>query len=75
LVEDKQVLRNTLIKANDAIEKLGKEHFCKSKIVEFVDSNEILDNEECTIESAFRGTQLVADKNGKVFSCSLYFIV
>jgi hypothetical protein len=54
-----------MIKAEDAIKKLGKEHFRSNATVEFIDSN-VTPNKECTIEGAFRGTQLIADKNGKV---------
>lgn len=64
-IEDKQLLRNTLIKANDIFKKLGREHFQPKSKIEMIDSTEELNNEG-TIEAAFKNTQLAADKNGKV---------
>ncbi|KAI6189756.1 DAGKc domain-containing protein [Aphelenchoides bicaudatus] len=67
-VEDKQLLRNTLIKAKDIVQRLGSKYFYPNSKIQVFDGTEeeSENNSEQTIEQAFDGTQLVCDKNGKV---------
>lgn len=55
-----------MVKAKDAVERLGHKYFHASSKVEIYDGEENETSGEQTIEQAFRGTQLVCDKNGKV---------
>jgi hypothetical protein len=55
-----------LVKAKDAVERLGRKYFHATKVDLYDGKDNVELNGEQTIEQAFRGTQLVCNQNGEV---------
>jgi hypothetical protein len=65
-VEDKQIIRNTLIKAKDLLEKLGTQHFAYDKIEIFDGESTTSEQQLCSVTEAFEGSQIIGKKIPKL---------